>query len=212
MELRGTRNGTIISARCICVCPCLYMCTYMNVCILVYVVQLLAGIYAIHKDLAPFTCVHGLHASKQYLCYTYWLHTSTFAIPVCYICTRGGSTFSYTYMLVAVARATNGERKSPRMISNWKTRIRLNLCFNKLIRKKTKYVSYTKLGLGCTYVSIYVYICFNMFQSNVKGVQNTEHKVCTEDVRIGCSLSVHVYYKLASTIYFEMTLKWLMFM
>ncbi len=108
------------------------MYTYMNVCILVYVVQLLAGIYAIHKDLAPFTCVHGLHASKQYLCYTYWLHTIDtivqvhlqylyaiyvheeevpLAIPTRhYLC--------YTYMLVDVARATNGERKSPRMISN----------------------------------------------------------------------------------------------
>ncbi len=44
-----------------------------------------------------------------------------------------------------------------------------------------------------------------MFQSNVEGVQITELRVCTEDVHIGCSLSVHACYKLAATIYFDVS-------
>ncbi len=44
-----------------------------------------------------------------------------------------------------------------------------------------------------------------MFQSNVEGVQNTELRVCKEDVHIECSLSVHACYKLAVTIYFDVS-------
>ncbi len=52
------------------------------------------------------------------------------------------------------------------------------------------------------YVTIYVYICLYMFQSNVEDVQNTENTVCTEGVQISSvSLSVHACYKLTATIY-----------
>ncbi len=45
-----------------------------------------------------------------------------------------------------------------------KTRIMLYLFLNKPIRKKQNYVSYTKLGLGCT--------CFN---KPIRKKQNTFH-------------------------------------
>jgi hypothetical protein len=57
-------------------------------------------------------------------------------------------------------------------------------------------------------MSQYMFIYVSMFQSNVKGLQNTERRVCTEGVHLGCSLSVHVCYS-SHPIY---TLKSLMFM